>query len=118
VGGLPIHQSQRGNELRHLWRIWRDTAFAKQDEDARRLGHLRLRRLERNGSCRGEGKPSSTAAICQHGFGSASIDDRRQATLLGISKRGNKYLGKLLIHGALPHIEERDTALGRCARGH
>lgn len=40
--------------------------------------------------------------------------------LLGISKRGNKYLRKLLIHGAraaLPHVAERDTALGRWARG-
>jgi transposase len=36
--------------------------------------------------------------------------------LLGISKRGNKYLRKQLIHGAraaLPHIAERDTPLGR-----
>jgi transposase len=40
-----------------------------------------------------------------------------------ITKRGNKYLRKLLIHGAraaLPHIAERDTALGLkrpiCAR--
>ena len=36
--------------------------------------------------------------------------------LLGISKRGNKYLRKLLIHGAraaLPYVAERDTPLGR-----
>jgi transposase len=40
--------------------------------------------------------------------------------LLGISKRGDKYLRKLLIHGAraaLPHIAERDTPLGRWAKG-
>ena len=40
--------------------------------------------------------------------------------LLGISKRGNKYLRKQLIHGAraaLPHIAERDTPLGRWAKG-
>ena len=40
--------------------------------------------------------------------------------LLGISKRGNKYLRKLLIHGAraaLPHVAERDTALGRWVKG-
>ena len=40
--------------------------------------------------------------------------------LLGISKRGNKYLRKLLIHGAraaLPHVAERDTPLGRWAKG-
>ena len=39
--------------------------------------------------------------------------------LLGISKRGNKYLGKLLIHGAraaLPYVAERDTPLGRWAK--
>ena len=36
--------------------------------------------------------------------------------LMGISKRGNTYLRKLLIHGAraaLPHVAERDTPLGR-----
>ena len=39
--------------------------------------------------------------------------------LLGISKRGNKYLRKLLIHGAraaLPYVAEKDTALGRWAK--
>ena len=39
--------------------------------------------------------------------------------LLGISKRGNKYLRKQLIHGAraaLPHVAERDTPLGRWAK--
>lgn len=50
----------------------------------------------------------------------------RQATtggkpmLLGIGKRGNKYLRKPLIHGAraaLPHIAKRDPALGRWAKG-
>jgi len=50
----------------------------------------------------------------------------RQATtggkpkLLGISKRGNRYLRKQLIHGAraaLPHVAERDTPLGRWAKG-
>jgi transposase len=47
---------------------------------------------------------------------------RRQFTtggkpmLLGISKRGNKYLRRQLIHGAraaLPYVVERDTPLGR-----
>jgi transposase len=40
--------------------------------------------------------------------------------LLGISKRGNRYLRKNLIHGAraaLPYLAERDTPLGRWARG-
>ena len=39
--------------------------------------------------------------------------------LMGISKRGNTYLRKLLIHGAraaLPHAAERDTPLGRWAK--
>lgn len=40
--------------------------------------------------------------------------------LMGISKRGNTYLRKLLIHGAraaLPHVAERDTSLGRWVKG-
>jgi transposase len=39
--------------------------------------------------------------------------------LLGISKRGNRYLRRQLIHGAraaLPYVVERDTPLGRWAR--
>src|ERR1700758_4428220 len=39
--------------------------------------------------------------------------------LLGISKRGNTYLRKQLIHGAraaLPHVAEHDTPLGRWAK--
>jgi len=40
--------------------------------------------------------------------------------LLGISKRGNRYLRKNLIHGAravLLYLAERDTPLGRWVRG-
>ena len=40
--------------------------------------------------------------------------------LLGISKRGNKYLRKMLIHGAraaLPHLAQKDTPLGRWVKG-
>ena len=40
--------------------------------------------------------------------------------LLGISKRGNKYLRRQLIDGAraaLPYVAERDTPLGRWAKG-
>jgi transposase len=40
--------------------------------------------------------------------------------LLGISKRGNRYLRKNLIHGAravLPYLAERETPLGRWVRG-
>ena len=42
-----------------------------------------------------------------------------KAKLLGISKRGNKYIRKLLIHGAraaLPYVAERNTPLGRWAK--
>jgi len=50
----------------------------------------------------------------------------RQATtggkpkLLGISKRGNRYLRKMVIHGArsaLPHVAEYDAPLGRWLKG-
>jgi transposase len=40
--------------------------------------------------------------------------------LLGITKRGNRYLRKNLIHGAravLPYLVDRETPLGRWARG-
>ena len=40
--------------------------------------------------------------------------------LMGLSKRGNKYLRKLLIHGAraaLPHVAARNTPLGRWTKG-
>ena len=43
-----------------------------------------------------------------------------KAKLLGICKRGNKYLRKMLIHGAraaLPHVAARDNALGRWVKG-
>ena len=95
-------------------------AFGKRDEDARRLVTI----------------PGVGALIAAIGKGQAFEHGRdlaawlglvpRQATtggkpmLLGISKRGNKYLRKMLIHGAraaLPHIAERDTSLGRWAKG-
>ena len=45
---------------------------------------------------------------------------RSKPKLLGISKRGNKYLRRQLIHGAraaLPYVAERDTPLGRWVKG-
>lgn len=100
-------------------------AFAKEDEDARRLTTIP-----------GVGVIIASALIAAIGKAEAFEHGRdlsawlglvpRQSTtggkpkLLGISKRGNKYLRKLLIHGAraaLPHIAERDTALGRWANG-
>jgi len=98
--------------------------WAKENEDARRLGTIP-----------GVGVTISTALIAAVGNASTFEHGRdlaawlglvpRQSTtggkprLMGISKRGNKYLGKLLIHGAraaLRHVAEKDTALGRWAK--
>lgn len=100
------------------------TAFAKENQDARRLATIP-----------GVGVMIASALIAAIGKAEAFEHGRdlaawlglvpRQSTtggkpkLLGISKRGNKYLRKLLIHGAraaLPHIATRDTALGRWAK--
>ena len=100
-------------------------AFAKEDEDARRLTTIP-----------GVGVTIATALIAAVGKAETFAHGRdlaawlglvpRQWTtggkprLMGISKRGNKYLRKLLIHGAraaLPHVAERDTPLGRWAKG-
>lgn len=99
-------------------------AFAKTNEDARLLL-----------SIPGVGVLIASALIAAIGSGETFDHARdlaawlglapRQATtggkpkLLGISKRGNKYLRKLLIHGAraaLPHLAQKDTPLGLWAR--
>ena len=104
-----------------------DTEFirwTKENEDARRLA-----------SIPGVGPTIASALIAAIGKGETFEHGRdlaawlglvpRQFTtggrpkLLGISKRGNRYLRKLLIHGAraaLPHVVERDTPLGRWAK--
>jgi transposase len=104
-----------------------DTEFvhwAKENEDARRLVTIP-----------GVGVTIATALIAAIGKAETFDHGRdlaawlglvpRQSTtggkpkLMGISKRGNKYLRKLLIHGAraaLPHVAEKDTALGRWAK--
>ena len=101
------------------------TAFAKENEDARRLTTIP-----------GVGVMIASALIAAIGKAEAFERSRdlaawlglvpRQSTtggkprLFGISKRGNKYLRKLLIHGAraaLPHVAERNTALGRWTKG-
>jgi transposase len=100
-------------------------AFTKENEDAKRLATIP-----------GVGVMIASALTSAIGKAEAFEHGRdlaawlglvpRQSTtggkprLFGISKRGNKYLRKLLIHGAraaLPHIAERDTALGRWAKG-
>jgi transposase len=99
-------------------------AFAKENEDARRLVTIP-----------GVGVTIASALIAAVGkaetFGRGrdlaawlGLVPRQWTTggkpkLMGISKRGNKYLRKQLIHGAraaLPHLAERDTALGRWAK--
>lgn len=98
--------------------------WAKENEDARRLATIP-----------GVGVTISTALIAAIGKAETFEHARdlaawlgltpRQATtggkprLMGISKRGNKYLRTLLIHGAraaLPHLAERGTTLGRWAK--
>ena len=104
-----------------------DTAFirwTKENEDARRLA-----------SIPGVGPTIASALIAAIGKGETFEHGRdlaawlglvpRQFTtggrpkLLGISKRGNRYLRKLLIHGAraaLPPVAGPDTPLGRWAK--
>jgi transposase len=96
-------------------------SYAKENADARRLMTIP-----------GVGVITATALIAaiskaetfKHGRDLAAwlgLVPRQSTTggkprLMGISKRGNMYLRKLLIHGAraaLPHVAERDTVLGR-----
>jgi transposase len=121
-------------ELRADWRLLDekiaafDTEFvqmAREDEAARRLTKIP-----------GIGTINATALVAAIGDATAFKRGRdmaawlglvpRQMTtggkprLLGISKRGNRYLRKNLIHGAraaLPHLVERETPLGHWARG-
>jgi transposase len=47
------------------------------------------------------------------------VSVRHRPKLLGVGKRGNRYLRKLLIHGAraaLPPVAGPDTPLGRWAK--
>jgi transposase len=99
--------------------------MAREDEAARRLTKIP-----------GIGTINATALVAAIGDATAFKRGRdmaawlglvpRQMTtggkprLLGITKRGNRYLRKNLIHGAraaLPHLVERETPLGRWARG-
>ena len=98
--------------------------WTKENEDARRLATIP-----------GVGATIASALIAAIGKGETFERGRdlaawlglvpRQFTtggkpkLLGISKRGNSYLRKLLIHGAraaLPYVAERDVPLGRWAK--
>jgi transposase len=100
-------------------------AMARTDDAARRLVTVP-----------GIGPINATALVAAVGDASAFAKGRdmaawlglvpRQATtggkprLLGISKRGNRYLRKNLVHGAraaLPSLAERETPMGNWLRG-
>ena len=100
--------------------------WAKENEEARRLTDDPRHRRDR-GVCscsrrRSGGKLRGAAAISLPGwvwFRNSSTTGGKPK-LLGISKRGNKALRRQLIHGAraaLPYVAERDTPLGRWAKG-
>src|SRR5437764_2145120 len=134
ASGMSPRIRQLIGDLREEWHMLdrRITSFdaelvslARTDETARRLA-----------SVPGIGTVTATALVAAVGDGSAFGRGRdmaawlglvpRQATtggkprLLGISKRGNRYLRKNLIHGArsvLPYLVRRDTPLGRWVMG-
>jgi len=100
-------------------------AFLQQNTDARLLSTIP-----------GVGPLIASALVAAIGAGETFEHGRdlaawlgltpRQATtggkpkLLGISKRGNQYLRRMLIHGAraaLPSVAEYDTSLGRWLKG-
>jgi len=99
--------------------------IARQNEDTKRLMEIP-----------GIGALGATAIVAAIGDASALASGRdfaawvglvpRQVTtggkprLLGITKRGNKYLRRLLVHGArsaLPHLADKDTPQGRWLNG-
>jgi transposase len=134
TSGLSSRIRQLLSDLQEEWRALDDriAAFdgefvsqARTDEAARRLT-----------SVPGIGSINTTALVAAVGEGKAFARGRdiaawlglvpRQMTtggkprLLGISKRGNRYLRKNLIHGAravLPYLAAQDTPLGRWVRG-
>ena len=120
-------------DLRREWRVLDEriaafdaefVALARQDAAARRLTTIP-----------GIGTINATALVAAVGdaraFGRGrdmaawlGLTPRQRATggkprLLGISKRGNRYLRKNLIHGAravLPRLADQNTPLGRWTR--
>jgi transposase len=134
IAGLSPRIRLLIEDLRAEWRVLdeRIAAFdgefvrmARDDETVRRLTKIP-----------GIGTINATALAAAVGNASAfrrgrdmaawlGLTPRQMTTggkprLLGISKRGNRYLRKNLIHGAraaLPYLVERETPLGRWARG-
>jgi transposase len=137
LAGEDDRLSPRGRHLIEDMRAeWRDldrridafdaelAATAKHDDACRRLCEIP-----------GIGALNATALVAAVGDGTAFDTGRDMAAwlglvprqsstggkqrLLGISKRGNKYLRTLLIHGAraaLPHLARRGDALGSWLR--
>jgi transposase len=136
VGILANDQGGLSPRIRHLIEDmrteWREldrrigefdaelTSIAREDDACRRLFEIP-----------GIGPLNATALVAAAGNGAAfdkgrdmsawlGLVPREHSTggkqrLFGISKRGNKYLRTLLIHGAraaLPHLEKRPDALG------
>lgn len=100
-------------------------AFAKADQDARLLvsipgigGMIAPALIAAAGKAESFAKGRDLAAW--PGLVPEQFSAGGRPKLLRISKRGNKYLRKLLIHGArsaLPHLAGRATPLGRWAKG-
>ena len=99
--------------------------WAKENEDARRLatipgfGALIASALVAAvGRAESFGRGRDLAAWL--GLVPRQFTTGGKSKLLGISKRGDKYMRRQLIHGAraaLPYVAERDTPLGRWAKG-
>ena len=99
-------------------------AWLRSNKDAQRLatipgiGVMTATALISAGKAQSFGKGRDLAAWL--GLSPKQSTTGGKPRLLGISKRGNKYIRKLLIHGAraaLPHLAERATPLGRWAKG-
>ena len=97
--------------------------WAKENEDARRLATIpgvgaiiagSRRRRRSCGKLRARPRSRRLARSVPRQFTTGG-----KPKVLGISKRGNRYLRRQLIHGAraaLPYVAERDTPLGRWAK--
>ena len=99
--------------------------WAKENEDARRLTTIPgIGAIVASGLVAAVGRAESfdrgRDLAAWLGLVPRQFTTGGKAKLLGISKRGNKYLRRQLIHGAraaLPYVAERDTPLGRWAKG-
>ena len=99
--------------------------WAKENEDARRLTTIPgIGAIVASGLVAAVGRAESfdrgRDLAAWLGLVPRQFTTGGKAKLLRISKRGNKYLRRQLIHGAraaLPYVAERDTPLGRWAKG-